>query len=83
MRRREPRREEIGGLVANFRIGAELPGAVVDVVEIIEDLGPGPEEKRWPEVKEALPDKKVPRTLFREVMRQVYPRPVGRPTLPR
>src|SRR5262249_16910716 len=42
MRRREPRREEIGGLVANFRIGAELPGAVVDVVEIIEDLGLGP-----------------------------------------
>src|SRR5262245_26969953 len=46
MRRHKPRREEIGSLVADFGIGAELPGAVVDVVEIIEDLGLGPARPR-------------------------------------
>src|SRR5215831_21080933 len=46
MRRREPRREEIGILVSDFCIGSELPSAVVDVVEIIEDLGLGPARLR-------------------------------------
>src|SRR5271166_1947609 len=37
MRRREPSREELRIFLSNFIVSSELPGAVIDIVEIVAD----------------------------------------------